>query len=91
MREKKFNEILFFVQGGLQYARLKGSIEEIVKYFKKIEGLVKDEIKRSKRNCERFNSFFDAVDAWCKECLKSENPKTFEEWLFEIETKGETK
>jgi hypothetical protein len=85
MSEKKFDEILLFVQAGLQYAILKDNRNEIVKYFEKIEGLVKDEIKRPKRNCERFNSFFDAADAWCKECLKSANPKPFEEWIFEIE------
>ena len=83
------DKILIFVQAGLQYVRSKGKRNEIEKYFEKIEGMVKSEIKRPKRNCERFNSFFEAADAWCKECLKSANPKPFEEWIFEIE-KGKT-
>ena len=82
------DKILFFIQGGLQFTRLKGDRKGIIKYFEKIEGLIKDEIEQPKRNCERFNSFFEAADAWCKECLKSANPKPFEEWIFEIEKKG---
>lgn len=86
---KSLDEILFWVQNGIQYARLNGDKKEIEKYFEKIESLVKSEINRPKRNGEIFKTFFEAADAWCKECLKSANPKPFEEWIFDIE-KGRT-
>lgn len=69
--------ILFFVQGGLQYTRLNGDQKEIEKYFEKIEGMVKSEIERPKRNCdvgtpreqaERFNDF-------CNSHYNLNNPK----------------